>query len=366
MSGIRVEQLCKAFGDFVAVDNASFGVNEGELVALLGPSGSGKSTILRIIAGLENADSGKVFLTGKDVTSIQTQKRRVGFVFQHYALFRHLTVSRNIAFGLEIQKRPAMEIRRRVEELVDLVKLHGHEDHYPAQLSGGQRQRVALARALAPEPKVLLLDEPFGALDAKVRKNLAQWLRDLHDRIHVTSVFVTHDQSEAMEIADKIVVINRGRVEQVGTPSEVYESPQSRFVASFVGHVNVLEAFAGSGRLRVAGTEVDIAFADVNCEEESAVVLLVRPEDVKLGAGSASPDMRAEVISVQYRGSHHEVELALGRNRLKCLVPRGGVQAQEISPGKEVALSFNAFKLFSASDGHGSVRRMLSSLGYIE
>ncbi|HDP95864.1 MAG TPA: ABC transporter ATP-binding protein [Candidatus Aminicenantes bacterium] len=366
MSGIRIENLCKSFGDFEAVKNASFSVEEGELVALLGPSGSGKSTILRIIAGLENADSGRIYLTGKDVTAIRTQNRRVGFVFQHYALFRHMTVFRNIAFGLEIQKRPVAEIRSRVEELIDLVKLHGHEYHYPAQLSGGQRQRVALARALAPEPRVLLLDEPFGALDAKVRKNLAQWLRNLHDRIHVTSVFVTHDQSEAMEIADKIVVINHGCVEQVGTPSQVYEAPHSRFVASFVGHVNVLEAFAGSGKLRIAGTGETIPWPAASSTKECAVVILVRPEEIEIHPEPSSQAVSSVISGIQYRGSHYEVEVKLGDNQVKCMVSRNRVSGAALEPGKKVGMTFGSFQLFSADEGHQSVRTMLSSLGYIE
>ena len=366
MSGIRIENLCKSFGDFIAVDRASFAVEQGELVALLGPSGSGKSTILRMIAGLENADSGKIFLTGNDVTSIRTQHRRVGFVFQHYALFRHMTVFRNIAFGLEIQKRPADEIRRRVKELVELVKLHGHENHYPGQLSGGQRQRVALARALAPEPRVLLLDEPFGALDAKVRKNLAQWLRDLHDRIGVTSVFVTHDQSEAMEIADKIVVINHGCVEQIGTPWEIYENPQSRFVASFVGQVNVIEAYASGERLRISGTQATIPWPDANCENEVSVVLLVRPEEIRISVNESAGFIPATVRAVHYRGSHHEIDLELGSNHVKCVVPGRGNELNELRIGARVGVDLATIKLFSADEGHQTVRRMLAGLGYIE
>lgn len=366
MSGIRVENLCKSFGDFVAVDDASFHVEEGELVALLGPSGSGKSTILRIIAGLENADQGRVYLTGREVTSMRTQKRRVGFVFQHYALFRHMTVFQNIAFGMKIQKRTPAEIHSRVFALIDLVRLKGHENHYPAQLSGGQRQRVALARALAPEPRVLLLDEPFGALDAKVRKNLAQWLRDLHDRIHVTSVFVTHDQSEAMEIADKIVVVNRGKVEQVGTPRQVYEVPESRFVASFVGQVNVIEAFAGRGCLRIAGTGTSIPWTETSMQNESSVVMLIRPEDVKLTCEHSPHALSARVSAVLYRGSHYELELNLGSNSLKCILPRSEMSTLMPEPGGAVHVVLESFKLFAAGEGHKSVRRMLSSLGYIE
>src|SRR5512135_2079371 len=232
---IVVKDLSKRFGRFQAVDGASFEVAAGQLMALLGPSGSGKSTILRIIAGLEPADAGVVELTGEDVTHLPAQQRGVGFVFQHYALFRHMTVRQNVAFGLEIRQLPRREIRTRVDELLNLVQLHSYADRYPSQLSGGQRQRVALVRALAPRPKVLLLDEPFGALDSKVRDELRSWLRKLHDEVHVTSLFVTHDQREAFEVADQIVVLNEGRVQQVGPPQTLYDRPQNPFVARFLG-----------------------------------------------------------------------------------------------------------------------------------
>jgi sulfate transport system ATP-binding protein len=238
--GIAVRNLSKRFGSFQAVDDVSFEVPEGQLVALLGPSGSGKSTILRIIAGLEPADSGEVELTGEDATNLPVQRRGVGFVFQHYALFRHMTVRQNVAFGLEVKRVPKPEIKRRVEELLDLIQLSGYAGRYPSQLSGGQRQRVALARALAPRPKVLLLDEPFGALDSRVRDELRTWLRRLHDEVHVTSLFVTHDQQEAFEVSDQIVVLNKGKVEQMGPPQTLYEHPASPFVTEFLGAVNVL------------------------------------------------------------------------------------------------------------------------------
>lgn len=249
--GIVVENVSKQFGSFKAVDQVSLEIETGSLVALLGPSGSGKSTLLRLIAGLETPDSGRIILTGRDTTFESVQERKIGFVFQHYALFKHMTVRKNIAFGLEINKAPKARITRRVDELLDLVQLAGLGDRYPSQLSGGQRQRVALARALAVEPKVLLLDEPFGALDAKVRKDLRAWLRRLHDEVHVTTVFVTHDQEEAMEVADRIVVMNKGQVEQIGTPAEIYDNPASAFVMSFIGPVNVLPSssriFQGNG-----------------------------------------------------------------------------------------------------------------------
>jgi sulfate transport system ATP-binding protein len=237
---IEIRNVNKSFGDFVAIDDVSLSIPTGELTALLGPSGGGKSTLLRIVAGLESADSGRIDIEGVEATHLSPQKRNVGFVFQHYAAFKHMSVAKNVAFGLEIRKRPKEEVRRRVEELLELVHLGQFAHRLPAQLSGGQRQRMALARALAVEPTVLLLDEPFGALDAKVRKELRDWLRRLHDEVHVTTVFVTHDQEEALEVADQIVVINDGRIEQVGTPDALYDRPANDFVMSFLGPVTSL------------------------------------------------------------------------------------------------------------------------------
>jgi sulfate/thiosulfate transport system ATP-binding protein len=238
---IEVRNVSKRFGSFQALEDVSLDVEGGALTALLGPSGSGKSTLLRIIAGLEVPDSGEIRLAGEDATPLTTQQRGVGFVFQHYAAFKHMSVRENIAFGLKIRKRPKDEVRSRVDELLALVQLQGFGDRYPAQLSGGQRQRMALARALAPEPKVLLLDEPFGALDARVRAELRVWLRRLHDETHTTTVFVTHDQEEAMDVADSVVVMNKGRVEQVARPRELYDAPANEFVMSFVGQATRID-----------------------------------------------------------------------------------------------------------------------------
>jgi sulfate transport system ATP-binding protein len=237
---IEIRNVSKRFGSFQAVDDVSLEVDGGSLTALLGPSGSGKSTLLRIVAGLEWPDAGEIRLAGEDATELTPQKRGVGFVFQHYAAFKHMTVRNNVAFGLEVRKRPKNEVRARVDELLELVQLQGFGDRFPAQLSGGQRQRMALARALAPEPKVLLLDEPFGALDARVRAELRVWLRRLHEETHTTTVFVTHDQEEAMEVADSVVVMNHGRVEQIAGPRELYDAPANAFVMSFVGQANRL------------------------------------------------------------------------------------------------------------------------------
>jgi sulfate/thiosulfate transport system ATP-binding protein len=295
--GIVVENVSKRFGDFQAVEQVNLEIKTGSLVALLGPSGSGKSTLLRLISGLETPDSGKILLTGRDATYETVQERSIGFVFQHYALFKHMTVRKNIAFGLEIHKAPKSRIRNRVEELLDLVQLSGLGDRYPSQLSGGQRQRVALARALAVEPKVLLLDEPFGALDAKVRKDLRVWLRRLHDEVHVTTVFVTHDQEEAMEVSDEIVVMNQGKVEQVGTPAEIYDHPASAFVMSFIGPVNVLPSsskiFQGNG------------FESPHPE------VFLRPQDVVIEIQPDGSTVAARVNRLIHLGWEIQVELAL-------------------------------------------------------
>jgi sulfate/thiosulfate transport system ATP-binding protein len=238
---IDVRNVTKKFGDFVALDDVSVSIPSGQLTALLGPSGGGKSTLLRIIAGLDSADAGSIEIEGTEATKLPPQKRNVGFVFQHYAVFKHMTVAKNVAFGLEIRKKPKKEVAERVDELLKLVHLSQFSHRLPSQLSGGQRQRMALARALAVEPKVLLLDEPFGALDAKVRKELRDWLRRLHDEVHVTTVFVTHDQEEALEVADEIVVINEGRVEQIGSPEQLYDDPANDFVMGFLGEVTTLD-----------------------------------------------------------------------------------------------------------------------------
>ena len=277
---ITVKRVSKSFGSFVALHDVSLDVPSGGLLALLGPSGSGKTTLLRIIAGLEVADSGTVLYADEDVTSAPVRERNVGFVFQHYALFRHLSVFENVAFGLRVRGESRDQVKERVRKLLRLVQLEGLERAVPAQLSGGQRQRVALARALAAEPKVLLLDEPFGALDAKVRQELRQWLRRLHDEIHLTSVFVTHDQEEAFEVADRVIIMNRGRIEQNGTPQEIFDDPASPFVMDFLGNVNVFQGVVQGGRARLG--ELDVAYPEYPHDESRAATAFIRSHELEI------------------------------------------------------------------------------------
>jgi sulfate transport system ATP-binding protein len=306
---IRVENVSKRFGNFVALDDVTLDVPSGELLALLGPSGSGKTTLLRVIAGLETADSGIVLYQDEDVTQQSARQRNVGFVFQHYALFRHVNVFENVAFGLRVRKKKGPEIERRVRELLHLVRLESLERRYPSQLSGGQRQRVALARALAIEPKVLLLDEPFGALDAKVRQELRQWLRRLHDEIHMTSVFVTHDQEEAFEVSDRVAVMQRGRVEQVGAPQEVFEKPANRFVIDFLGNVNVFHGRVQNGRAQWQQFQFDLP--DKDHTEGSPVAVYVRPHELEIErSANGVPSLRGRVERINAAGPVAKVSVS--------------------------------------------------------
>jgi sulfate transport system ATP-binding protein len=304
---ILVKNVSKRFGKFAAVDNVTLEVPNGELVALLGPSGSGKTTLLRIIAGLEVADEGNVLHHDEDVTSYSPRDRKVGFVFQHYALFRHMTIADNIGYGLRVRGVPKPERMERVSELLKLIRLDNFGSRYPSQLSGGQRQRVALARALAARPAVLLLDEPFGALDAKVRTELRQWLRRLHEEIHVTSVFVTHDQEEAFEVADRVVVMNQGKVEQVGAPSEVFERPANAFVMDFLGNVNVFRGHVEGGKTVLRTSEVpppDSARQPVGTD------VYVRPHELAIEhKRNGEAAIEAKVVHVNPTGSRTKVEL---------------------------------------------------------
>jgi sulfate/thiosulfate transport system ATP-binding protein len=301
---ISATSVSKRYGDFAALDDVSVEIESGSLTALLGPSGSGKSTLLRVIAGLEVPDTGTVILEGEDVTHVPPQRRGIGFVFQHYAAFKHLTVRENVAFGLRVRRRPKSEIAAKVDELLGIVGLAGYQERYPSQLSGGQRQRMALARALAVEPKVLLLDEPFGALDANVRAELRTWLRRLHDEVHVTTVLVTHDQEEAMELADRIVVLNDGRVEQTGTPREIYDAPANDFVMGFLGPV----ARLGGG--------------------------LVRPHDLVIAQDPRPGALEAQVTRVVHLGFEVRVELELaGDGAVEAQLTRHEAEELELTAG---------------------------------
>jgi sulfate/thiosulfate transport system ATP-binding protein len=301
---ISVDAVNKRFGDYQALQDVSLDVPDGSLTALLGPSGSGKSTLLRVIAGLEAPDGGRVIIDGEDATPLPAQRRGIGFVFQHYAAFKHMTVRENVAFGLRIRKRPKAQIDAKVDELLQIVGLKGHHKRYPSQLSGGQRQRMALARALAIEPRVLLLDEPFGALDAKVRADLRAWLRRLHDEVHVTTVLVTHDQEEAMEVADRIAVINEGRLEQIGAPRDLYESPANGFVMSFLGPVARL------------GED------------------LVRPHDLRVTTEPREGALEAMVDRVVYLGFEVRVEVTLADGSpIAAQLTRDDAVALELAPG---------------------------------
>ena len=305
--GITAENVTKRFGDFVALDDVSIDIPTGSLTALLGPSGSGKSTLLRVIAGLEAPDAGRVIIDGADRTAAAPQKRGIGFVFQHYAAFRHMTVFENVAFGLRVQKRPKAEINERVDHLIDLVQLTGMANRYPSQLSGGQRQRMALARALAVEPRVLLLDEPFGALDAMVRRELRQWLRRLHDEVHVTTVLVTHDQEEAMEVADRIAVMDHSRVEQVASPRELYDAPSTPFVMGFVGPITELD-----GRP-------------------------VRPHQIALDTAPVDGAVESTIVRVTHLGFEVRAELAAdGHNDLWVQLSRHDPILSVLEPGVTV------------------------------
>jgi sulfate transport system ATP-binding protein len=321
---IVVENATKRFGDFVALDDVSIEVRDGSLTALLGPSGSGKSTLLRVIAGLEAPDAGRVLISGEDMTRVPVQSRHVGFCFQHYAAFKHMTVRDNVAFGLSIRKRGKAEIESRVHELLELVQLEGYSHRYPSQLSGGQRQRMALARALAVEPKVLLLDEPFGALDARVRTELRQWLRRLHEEVHVTTIFVTHDQEEAMDVAEQIVVMNEGGVEQAGAPRDLYDHPETEFVMNFVGSVNRI----GS--------------------------LLVRPHDVELLHVKTEGTEEAMIDRIVHLGFEVRVEMTLADDSpLIAQLTSSQVEELELEDGQIVYARPNRAKTF---DGNGTPR----------
>jgi sulfate/thiosulfate transport system ATP-binding protein len=352
---IAIDSVSKNFGSFRALKDINLEVPSGELVALLGPSGSGKTTLLRIIAGLESPDAGAIRFDGEEATSLHVRERNVGFVFQHYALFRHLTVFENIAFGLRVKprkERPSKSaIGDKVNELLRLVQLDSLAHRYPSQLSGGQRQRVALARALAVEPKVLLLDEPFGALDAKVRAELRRWLRRLHDEIHVTSVFVTHDQEEALEVADRIVVMNEGRVEQVGKPEEVYEHPATPFVYNFLGNVNLFHGRVDGGKAHIDNISLDVP--ELCCGSDIPAVAYVRPYDIEISRNRSShEEIEAVVRFIQGAGAVARIELERldSRETIDAELTRERYRELGLAQGEKVFLRPRNLRVFAGAD----------------
>lgn len=306
---ISVQNLSKSFGDFAALKNVSLEVPSDSLTALLGPSGSGKTTLLRIISGLENADSGSILFKDEDVTERSARDREVGFVFQHYALFRHMTVFENVAFGMRVRNAPNSEVNDRVKELLHLVRLEGLGQRYPSELSGGQRQRVALARALAVKPRMLLLDEPFGALDAKVRQELRTWLRKLHEEMHVTTVFVTHDQEEAFEMADQVVVMSQGRIEQTGTPQEVFDNPATSFVMDFLGNVNVFHGRVQAGRVEMG--PFSLQYDGYQHDEPRNATAYVRPHELDIDRSPSQSSLLGIVKQINPAGSVLKVRIAV-------------------------------------------------------
>jgi len=353
---IDVDNVARRYSGLAALDGVSLGIESGELLALLGPSGSGKTTLLRTIAGLETPDSGVILFDGQDVGSSRIQDRGVGFVFQHYALFRHMRVKDNIGFGLRARprnRRPAAgEIRRRVDELLDLVQLPGIGDRFPSQLSGGQRQRVALARALAIEPRVLLLDEPFGALDAQVRRDLRRWLRDLHDRTGHTTVFVTHDQEEALELADRVVVMSQGRIEQCARPDEIYDNPASPFVFSFIGESCVLPVEVKDGNVWLDGIQLDVL---AGATPDGPAQLFVRPEDVSV-AGDGSAGIPTAVLAGRRTGGSRRMSAMIGAggHRIEFDVPAGA----DLATGQRVDIRIRAGRVFAGTAGAFTSERL--------
>ena len=351
---IQIRDISKSFGNFQALKNITIDIQTGELVALLGPSGSGKTSLLRIIAGLEAADQGAILFGEEDMTYISTKERKVGFVFQHYALFRHMTVFDNIAYGLKVRPRKnrptKQEIEEKVYELLNLVKLEAFAKRYPSQLSGGQRQRVALARALAVEPKVLLLDEPFGALDAKVRKDLRRWLRKLHHDYQITSIFVTHDQEEALDVADRIVVMNEGKIEQIGTPEEVYEHPNSPFVYHFLGDVNLFKGRLHQGKLKDGSFEVDAPEFAGTINKKA--VGYVRPHDITIERVSSPDAIMAMVSYIHLVGAVVQLELirADTGSFLEAEVTKDYFRSLHLKTGEEVYVKPKQLKVFIPED----------------
>src|SRR5215831_8381722 len=353
---IELKSVTKKFGEVTAVNNVTFSVNEGELMALLGPSGGGKTTVLRMIAGLEMPTTGDIFIRGQRVNDLSVQQRNIGFVFQSYALFRNMNVFRNIAFGLKIKKWKKAELKARVAELLELLGLSGLEHRYPHQLSGGQRQRVAIARALAPKPSVLLLDEPFGAVDAKIRQELREWLTTLHNELNVTTIFVTHDQEEALEVANQIVIFSGGVLEQVGTPREVYEQPANEFVARFIGVMNVLELVVQSGVARA----VELEFPSHGVAEGQKLRIGFRPYAVQISADLTQYRYHALLRRTFFLGILLRVELELPSGLvIRARMTKEDYAKQALEDGREVSFAIRQYRLLAREGGQWSAETEL-------
>jgi sulfate/thiosulfate transport system ATP-binding protein len=348
---IEARHIIKRFGDYTALDDVTVVVPDGSLTALLGPSGSGKSTLLRVIAGLEVPDGGQVLIEGEDVTNKPARTREVGFVFQHYAAFKHMTVADNVGFGLSVRRRPKAEIRTRVAELLELVGLAHLGKRYPSQLSGGQRQRMALARALAVEPRVLLLDEPFGALDAKVRVELRRWLREIHDRTGLATVFVTHDQEEALDLADRVAVMSRGRIEQIGTPPEIYEGPRTPFVFDFLGRTNAFACEVKDGKAKLGNKSFEVT--DV---PDGKAIAFVRPHDIVLAAAADRPSedallpKQAVVRFLSVLGPRVSVELLHERQLVEAVISREQLKELELAVGSKCRIRLRLPRIFAKTE----------------
>ena len=365
---IRFEHVTKRYDGTIALDDVSFETSDGELVTILGPSGCGKTTVLRIIAGLETQDRGTVYIDGNHVDHTPPQKRHVGFVFQTYSLFRYMTVRENIEFGLKIRKVSKREREKKAETLLGLVGLAGFGDRFPHMLSGGQRQRISLARALAYDPSTLLLDEPFGALDAKIRKRLADDLKKIQRELKITTLFVTHDQSEALELGDRIIIMNRGRIEQIGTPEEIYDSPETKFVASFVGMVNVIDGMVSHNHIHVEPLHIDFESTEKPhaFNEGERVAVLIRPEDVEIAKRPKEEYCMGIITDIRFLGSFVEIDVQCQHILIKAVETKGDLLHNDFRIGDEVWIRTKSNRIFKLTENMDTVRERLRTLGYIE
>jgi sulfate transport system ATP-binding protein len=365
---VRLEHVTKTFDKTIAVDDVTFNVTGGEMVSILGPSGCGKTTVLRIVAGLEQQDGGAVYIDDRQIDRTPTQNRNVGFVFQTYSLFRYMSALDNVEFGLKIRKVPKRKRRKKAQELLELVGLAGFEDRLPRMLSGGQCQRVSLARALAYDPSTLLLDEPFGSLDAKIRKRLAVDLKKIQRELGITTLFVTHDQSEAFELGDRVIIMNRGKIEQIGTPEEIYDHPETKFVASFVGMVNVLNGVISDKQVKVGSLRLDTGTmaTSVPYGQDQEVAVLIRPEDIDVRKQQEPGLHRGQITDIRFLGSFVEFEIESGGISFKAVESKGKLHKNGIHLGDEVWVSLKSTKLFSLGEDVVNMRERLRILGYIE